>query len=62
MNPASSNLLTYSRMVSRLFGVYLLSLCLIGLNAGSMTNLCSITTLGITCISDICHANTSRFA
>jgi hypothetical protein len=29
MNPTSSNLLTSCRMVSRISGVYLLSLCLI---------------------------------
>jgi hypothetical protein len=49
-------------MVSRLSGVYLLSFYLIGLNAGSMPNLCSITSLGISDISDICHEKTSRFS
>jgi hypothetical protein len=62
MNPTSSNLLTYSRMVSRLSGVYLLSFCLIGLNVGSMPNLCSITSLEIPGINDICHVKTSRFS
>jgi hypothetical protein len=32
------------------------------LNTGSMPNFCSITSLGIPGISDICHANRSRFA
>jgi hypothetical protein len=40
-------------MVSRLSGVYLLSFCLIGLNAESMPNLCSITSLGIPSKSDM---------
>jgi hypothetical protein len=49
-------------MVSRLSGVYLLSFCLIDLYDGLMPNLCSITSLGIPGISDICHAKTSRFS
>jgi hypothetical protein len=48
-------------MASRLSGVYLLFFWLIGLNAGSISNLCSITSLGIPGIFDICHAKTSRF-
>jgi hypothetical protein len=35
---------------------------LIGLNAESMPNLCSITYLGILSIYDICHMKTSRFS
>jgi hypothetical protein len=61
MNLASSNLLTSYLMVSHLSGVYLLSFCLIGLYAGSKSNLCSITSLGIPDISDIWHAKTSIF-
>jgi hypothetical protein len=62
MNLTSSNLLTSSQMVSHLSGVYRLTFCLIDLNAGSMPNLCSISSLGIPNISDICHAKTSRFS
>jgi hypothetical protein len=62
MNPASSNLLTSYRMVSRLSAVYLLSFCLINLYDGLMSNLCSITSLGIPSISDIFHAKTSRLS
>jgi hypothetical protein len=61
LNLASSSLLTSNRMTSRLSGVYLLSFCLIGLNVVSMLNLCSTTSLVIPGISEICHANTSRF-
>jgi hypothetical protein len=49
-------------MVSCLSCVYLLSSCLIGLNAGSMPNLCSTTSLGIPGISDIYHVKASRFS
>jgi hypothetical protein len=49
-------------MVSHLPGVYLLSFCLTGLYDGSMPNLCSITSLGIPDISDICHVKASRFS
>jgi hypothetical protein len=62
MNLASSNLLTSTRMVSCLSSVYILSFCLIGLNVGSMSNSCSITSLGIPGISDICYVKTSRFS
>jgi hypothetical protein len=49
-------------MASHLSGVYLLSFCLIGLNDGSIPNLCLITSLGILGISDIFHAKTSRLS
>jgi hypothetical protein len=49
-------------MVSHLSGVYLLSFCLTGLYDGSMPNLCSITSIGILGISDICHAKTLRLS
>jgi hypothetical protein len=62
MNPASSNLFTSCRMVSRLSGVYLLSFSLTGLYDGSMPNLCSITFLGIPGIYDIWHAKTLRLS
>jgi hypothetical protein len=42
-------------MVSCLYGVYLLSFCLISLNDRSIPNLCSITSLGTPGISDIFH-------
>jgi hypothetical protein len=61
MNPASSNLLTSYRMISRLSSAYLLSVCLISLCVRSMPNLSSITSLRISVISDICHVKTSRF-
>jgi hypothetical protein len=61
MNMILSNLLTSYRMVSHLSSVYLLSFCLTGLYDGSMPNLCSIISLGIMCIFDICHAKISRF-
>jgi hypothetical protein len=61
-NPTASNLLTSCRMVSRLYGVYHLSLYLISLYDGSVSNLCSITSLWIPDISDICYAKTSRFS
>jgi hypothetical protein len=32
------------------------------LNVGSMPNFWSVTSLGISGISDICHAKTSRFS
>jgi hypothetical protein len=62
MNSTLNKLLTSYLMVSRLFGVYLLSFYLIDLYDGSMPNLCSITSLGITSISDIYYAETSRFS
>jgi hypothetical protein len=62
MNSASSNLLTSCRMVLRLAGVYLLSFYLIGLYAESMPNLCSITSIGISNISNIYHVKISRFS
>jgi hypothetical protein len=62
MNSTSSSLLTSCWMVSCLSGVYLLSFYLIGLYDGSMSNLCSITSLGIPDISDIYHAMISRFS
>jgi hypothetical protein len=62
MNPPSNNLLTSCWMVSRLSGMYLLSFCLIVLYDGLKPNLCSITSLGISGISDICHTKTSRFS
>jgi hypothetical protein len=49
-------------MVSHLSVVYLLSFYLIRLNDGSMPNLCSITSVGISGISDIFHAKTSRLS
>jgi hypothetical protein len=58
MNPTSSSLLTSNRMVSFLSGVYLLYFCLIGLNAESILNLCSIISLGILGLPD----DTFRFA
>jgi hypothetical protein len=42
--------------------VYLLSFYLISLYDGPMSNLCSITSLGIPGISDIYHVKTSRFS
>jgi hypothetical protein len=62
MNPPSSNLLTSYQMVSRLCDVYLLSFCLTGLYDESISNLCSITSLGILGISNICHIKISRFS
>jgi hypothetical protein len=49
-------------MATHFFDVYLLSFYLIGLNNGSIPNLCSITSLGIPSISDIFHVTTSRFS
>jgi hypothetical protein len=46
-------------MVSCLSGVYHLSFCLIGLYDGSISNLCSITSLGIPGIFDIFQEKTS---
>jgi hypothetical protein len=45
-----------------LSGVYLLSIYLISLYAGSMPNMCSITSIGILGISDIYHAKTLRLS
>jgi hypothetical protein len=42
-------------MVLSLSEVYLLSFCLIGLYDGSIPNLCSITSLRILSMSDICQ-------
>jgi hypothetical protein len=61
MNSTLNSLLTSCQMVLRISGVYLLSFCLISLYDESMPNLCSITSLGIPSISNICHAKTSRF-
>jgi hypothetical protein len=49
-------------MVSHLSGVYPLSFCLISLYDGSMSNLCSITSVGISGIYDVCHTKASRFS
>jgi hypothetical protein len=62
MNPTASNFLTSCRMVSCLYGMYRLSFYFIGLYDGSMPKLCSITSLEIPGISDICHRKTSWFS